>query len=64
MQGMVPELIQVPTMAPTVIRMRMDGMPLAIFWQISSISSSQVQPTRKAMIAATHATIISSGSVL
>ena len=40
------------------------GIPLAIFWQISSISSSQVQPTRKAMMAATQATIISSGSVL
>ena len=62
--GMVPADIQVPTRAPTEMRIKIAGMPLAIFWEISSNISSQVQPTRTAMMAAMMATRISKGSVL
>ena len=61
---MVPEAIQVPTRAPTEIRIRMAGMPFAILLEISSSISSQVTPTRNATNAATQATMISKGSVL
>ena len=61
---MVPDAIQVPTIAPTHTRIRIAGIPFAILVQISSIISSQVMPTRNAINAAIAATMIRSGSVL